>query len=62
METPYNKLSKIYTNCLRHMTKITAMPINGKTLKTHILQNQKTGALGNWYGELRLAGLPSFFK
>ena len=32
METPYNKLAKIYTNCSGHRTKIATMHIYGKTL------------------------------
>ena len=32
METPYDKLAKIYTNCSGHMTKVAAMPLYGKTL------------------------------
>ena len=30
METPYNKLTKIYTNCFGHLTKMADMPIYGK--------------------------------
>ena len=27
MNTPYDRLAKIYTNCFGHMTKMAAMPI-----------------------------------
>ena len=30
MNTPYNKLIKIYANCFGHMTKMAYMPIYGK--------------------------------
>ena len=30
MKTPYTKLAKIYTKYFGHMTKMAAMPINGK--------------------------------
>ena len=30
MKTPYNKLAKIDTNCIGHMTKMAGMPIYGK--------------------------------
>ena len=30
METPYDRLAKIYANCFCHMTKMTTMPIDGK--------------------------------
>ena len=30
METPYDRLVKIYTNCTGHMTKMATMPIYGK--------------------------------
>ena len=32
METPYNKLAKIYANCFGHMTKMADTFIYGKTL------------------------------
>ena len=30
MKTPYDRLAKIYTNCIGHMTKMATMPIYGK--------------------------------
>ena len=41
---------KIYTNEFGHMTKISAMPIYGKTFK--VLQNQLTDGLKSWYEAL----------
>ena len=29
METPYDRLAKIYTNCTGHMTKMATIPIYG---------------------------------
>ena len=31
MQTPHDKLAKIYTNCTGHMTKMAIKPIYGKT-------------------------------
>ena len=33
MKTPHDRLTKIYTNCTGHMTKMAIMPIYGKTIK-----------------------------
>ena len=30
MKSPYDRLTKIYTNCAGHMTKMATMPIYGK--------------------------------
>ena len=32
MKTPYDRLAKIYTNCIGHMTKMATTHINGKNL------------------------------
>ena len=46
MKTPYNKLAKIYTNCIGHLTKMADMPIYGKNPLKNLLQNQKADDFG----------------
>ena len=60
--TPFDKLAKIYTKNLGHMTKMTATPIYGKKpLKSSFPEPEASDletlnvALGMW-------GLPSLFK
>ena len=46
-----------------YMTKIAAMPINGKThLKNLLLQNQKDDELGTWYVALGGVGPTKIFQ
>ena len=40
MEPPWEGEAKVYINGPGHMTKMAAMPINGKPLKNRLLQNQ----------------------
>ena len=49
MNTTCEKLSKIYTNCYGHMTKMADIPLYGKNLLQNLLQNQKADDLGTWY-------------
>ena len=49
VKTPYDKLAKIYTKYVGTLTKMTAMPIYGKTFKNLLLQNQKAFDIGTWY-------------
>ena len=47
MKTPYNKLVKIYTNCLGHLTKMADMPIYGKNpLKIFFSRTRRLMTLG----------------
>ena len=63
MKTPYNKITKIYTNCFGHLTKMADMPIYGKNLfKNLLFQNKKADDLGTWYVTFWMLGLPSLFK
>ena len=47
---------KIYTNELKHMTNMDAMPIYGKNLKNLLLQKHKTDYLETWYVALSMQG------
>ena len=48
MQTPYNKLAKMYANCFGHITKMADMPIYGKKpFKNLLLQNLKAMTLGH---------------
>ena len=42
MATPYDWLAKICTNCYGHMTKMAAMPINGKNYFNIFFSGTKT--------------------
>ena len=42
VESPWEGRTKVYINGPGHMTKMAAMPIYGKNLKTLLLQNQKS--------------------
>ena len=47
MKTPYNKLVKIYANCLGHMTKMADMSIYGKKpLKIFFSRTRRLMTLG----------------
>ena len=47
MNTPYDKLAKIYTNGSGHMTKMADMPIYGKNpLKIFFSRTRRSMALG----------------
>ena len=47
MKTPYNKLVKIYTNCIGHLTKMADMPIYGKNpLKIFFSQTRRLMTCG----------------
>ena len=40
---------KVCINCQGHMTKMTTMAINSKTLKNLLLQNQKAYDFETWH-------------
>ena len=47
METPYDWLAKIYTNCSGHMTKVATMPIYGiNALNVFFSETKRPMALG----------------
>ena len=48
MQTPYDRLAKIYTNCIGHMTKMATSPYMVKHFKC-LLWKQKANGLGTWY-------------
>ena len=54
MKTPYDRLAKIYANCIGHMIKMATTPIYGKYL---FLWNQKANGLGTWYVALGMWAL-----
>ena len=63
MNTPYDRLAKINTNCTGHMTKMATTPIYGKKLfKCLLLWNQKANGLGTWYVALGMWALPDLHK
>ena len=62
MEPPWEGGTKIYINGPGHMTKMAAMPIYGKTLKSLLLQNQKSYDLETWHVALGTQALQSLYK
>ena len=47
MKTPYEKLAKIFTNCLGHLPKMADMPIYGKNpLKIFFSRTRRLMTLG----------------
>ena len=46
---PWDRGTKGCSNGPGHMTKMAAMPINGKNLKNLLLRNQKAYDLETWY-------------
>ena len=49
MEPPWDGGTKVWSNGPGHMTKMAAMPIYDKTLKSLSLRNQKADDLESWY-------------
>ena len=63
MKTPYDRLSKMYTNCTGHMTKMATMPIYGKNPLNILFSITKlANALGTWYVALGMCALPDLHK
>ena len=62
VNTPYDRLAKIYTNCTGHMTKMATTPIYGKNLLNVFFPNQKANGLGTWYVALGMWALPDLHK
>ena len=62
MELPWDEGTKVFSNDPGHMTKMAAMPINGKNLKNLLLRNQKTDDLETWYAASASRVLPSLFN
>ena len=63
MEPPWDGGQKVCANGPGRIAKTAAMPMYGKTLNNHLLQNQKAGDFETWYvssGDRVL--LPSLFK
>ena len=53
---------KVPSNGHGHMTKMAAMPINGKNLKNSSSPDQKADDLETWYAAPRTQVLPNAFK
>ena len=55
---------KVSTNGLCHMTKMAAVSIYGKMVKTfkHLLWNQNADDVETWYAALVIRVLPNLFK
>ena len=63
MKTSYDKLTKNFTKCPGHLTKMSDMTIYGKKhLQYLLLQDQKVDDLGIRYVALGVLGLRSLFK
>ena len=62
VKTPYDKIAKIFSKHLGHMTKMAATPIYGKKPFKNLLQNQEADDLVTWYVALGVLGPPSLFK
>ena len=62
MKSLWDGGTKVYSNGPGHMTKMTAMPIHGKNLKKHLLQNRKADDLETWYAASGAQVLPSLFN
>ena len=54
--------TKVCSNDPDHMTKMAAMPIYVKNLKTLLLRNQKVDDLDTWYAATRAPVPPSLLK
>ena len=54
VKTPYDKLTKIYTNYFGYMAKVATKPIYGKNLLFFFLQNQKGSDHQTWYVALEM--------
>ena len=61
MKPPWDGGTKVCSNGLGHMTKVAAMPIYGKNLKTSSL-DQKADDLETWYAAFCAQVLQSLFK
>ena len=62
VKPPWDEGMKVSTNGLCHMTKMTAMPIYGKTFKNLLLRNQMADDLETWYAALVARVPPILFK
>ena len=62
MAPPSDGGTKVCSNGPGNITKMAAMPINGKTLKHLLLQNQKADDLETCYAASSARLLPSLFK
>ena len=64
VEPPWDTGMKVCSTGPSHMTKMAAMPIYGKSLKSLLLRNQKEKAddLETWYAALGPRVLPTLFK
>ena len=62
MKTSYDIITKIFTKCPGHLTKMADMPIYGKKINYLLLQDQKTDDLGIRYVALGVLALPHLFK
>ena len=63
VEPQWDVGTKVWSNGLGHMTKMTAMPIYDKNLKkNHLLWNQKADDLETWSASLGTRVLPSLFN
>ena len=58
MKTPHDRLAKICTNCIGHMTKMATIPIYGKTPLNIFSGTKKANGLGTWYVALGMWALP----
>ena len=61
-EPPWEGGTKVYINGQGHMTKMAAMPIYGKNLLNHLLQNQKSYDLETWHEALVTQALQGLYK
>ena len=60
MEPPCDRVMKVRTNGLFHMTKMAAMSIYCKTFKDILLWNQKADDLETWYASLVTRVIPNY--
>ena len=62
MEPPWDGGTKVCSNSPGLVTKMTAMPIFGKSLKNLFLRNPMADDLETWYAASGARVLPSLFK
>ena len=49
MKTPYDKFTKIYTNCYGHIIKMADIPKYCKKNIKNLLHDQKADDIGTWF-------------
>ena len=62
VEPPWDRIMKVRTNGICHMTKMATVSIYSTNLKNLLLWNQKADDIETWYAALVTRALPNSFK